>query len=143
MVIIPGVYQLLIRVRHPTSISVGALDVCLFPAGWYVYTGSARGGLTQRISRHLRDDKRMHWHIDYLLSVAESVNAFVLPGRARSECRFHADLSGGEIIVPGFGSSDCHCRSHLAHFKRRPDIKLMPWTLFLREQRRWVSEYLV
>jgi len=49
-----------------------------FPAGWYVYTGSARNGLAQRVGRHLRHNKRKHWHIDYLLAVADRVEAFVL-----------------------------------------------------------------
>lgn len=134
MIIISGLYQLLIRLGQPMRICVGALGDCLFPAGCYVYTGSARRGLTQRISRHLRSHKRVHWHIDYLLAAADSVTVFVLPDLTVSECRLHADLSGGEAVIPGFGSSDCRCRSHLAHFKRRPVIKLMPWERFLRLQ---------
>ena len=136
MTVIPGLYQLLIRLRRPMRIRVGALGECPFPAGWYVYTGSARAGLVQRVSRHLRPDKHLRWHIDYLLASADGVTAFVLPGMRVSECRLHADLFGGRLLIPGFGSSDCRCHSHLAHFRRRPQIELMPWTDFVRKQAR-------
>lgn len=84
--VIPGRYQLLIGLKQPARIRVGALGVCQFPAGWYVYTGSARGGLAQRISRHLRADRRLHWHVDYLLAAADHVEAFFLAGLEVSEC---------------------------------------------------------
>ncbi len=131
--VIPGVYQLRIRLERAQVVTVGALGPCQFPAGWYVYTGSARSGLVQRIARHLRRKKRKHWHIDYLLAVADKVEAFVLPGIAVTECELHAELAGGQVIVPGFGSSDCRCRSHLAWFRRRPEIRLMPWAQFVNQ----------
>ncbi|MBP7936454.1 MAG: DUF123 domain-containing protein [Phycisphaerae bacterium] len=71
---------MLIRLRSAASICVGRLGLCRFPAGWYVYTGSARNGPTQRVGWHLRHDKLKHWHIDYLLAIADRVEAFVLPG---------------------------------------------------------------
>ena len=123
----PGVYQLRIRLRRPKRLRVGALGKRCFPAGWYVYTGSARNGLAQRIRRHLRSRKRRHWHIDYLLAAADGVEAFVLPGAAVTECELHGRLVGGEVIVPGFGSSDCWCRAHLAYFRRKPAIELRTW----------------
>lgn len=128
----PGLYQLRVHLEQPATICVGALGDCRFPAGWYVYTGSARSGLHQRISRHLRHKKRRHWHIDHLLARADHVEAFVLPEAAVTECEQHAALTGGEVVVPGFGSSDCGCRSHLVWFRRRPGIGLMPWGEFTR-----------
>ncbi len=132
MTVTPGTYQLLIRLRRPAMITVGALGRFRFPAGWYVYTGSARNGLEQRIRRHLRRKKRKHWHIDYLLAAADGVEAFVLPGGPTSECELHGRLRGGRVIVPGFGSSDCDCASHLAHFRKRPRIGLLTYAVFLR-----------
>jgi len=45
--------------------------VQMFPKGYYCYTGSARGSgstnLKHRIGRHLKKEKRMFWHIDYVL----------------------------------------------------------------------------
>ena len=135
----PGIYQLQIRLRRPKMVRVGALGRVRFPAGWYVYTGSARSGLEQRISRHLRKRKRKHWHIDCLLAVADGVEAFVLPGSDQSECELHRSLRGGTVPVPGFGSSDCGCRSHLAYFKHRPRIGLLPWEEFVRHPTRSVA----
>ena len=132
MAAIPGVYQLLIGLRRPAVITVGGLGRCRFPAGWYVYTGSAKNGLVQRIRRHLRQDKQQHWHIDYLLAVADGVEAFVLPGTTVSECELHAQLRGGQALVPGFGASDCDCASHLAYFRKRPRIGLLTYAVFLR-----------
>ncbi|MBN1509896.1 MAG: DUF123 domain-containing protein [Sedimentisphaerales bacterium] len=92
----------------------------------------AQCGLAQRIGRHLRHSKRKHWHIDYLLAVADDVEAFVLPGEKLTECELHAQLRGGKVLIPGFGASDCRCEAHLAWFEKRPEIGLTPWRLFIR-----------
>jgi len=130
---VPGVYQLVIRLRRPAVITVGALGCFRFPAGWYVYSGSAKNGLVQRIRRHLRQDKRKHWHIDYLLAATDRVEAFVLPGSAVSECELHGQLQGCQVLVPGFGASDCDCESHLAYIRKRPGIGLMGFTCYPRD----------
>ncbi|MDM8005416.1 MAG: GIY-YIG nuclease family protein [Phycisphaerae bacterium] len=135
MGVIAGVYQLRICLKRPMEILVGAPGRHTFPAGWYVYTGSARHGLVQRVARHLRHHKRTHWHIDYLLAAADHVEAFVLPGGKPTECELHAGLEGGRVLIPGFGASDCHCESHLAWFRKRPEIRLMPWREFIRDCR--------
>ena len=132
MAVIPGVYQLLIHTRRPKTIWVGALGQVGLVAGWYVYTGSARNGLEQRVRRHLRHRKRRHWHIDYLLVVADRVEAFVLPNTDLSECELHARMRG-RVLVPGFGSSDCGCESHLAYFARRPRIALIGWNHLVQD----------
>ena len=64
----PRTYQLAIRIGRPIRIRVGRLGEFEFPAGRYVYTGSARRGLEARVRRHLSRAKRLHWHIDYLLA---------------------------------------------------------------------------
>lgn len=127
--VIPGLYQLRIHLKRPVKVRVGALGRCKFAAGWYVYTGSARNGLDQRIRRHLRRDKKQHWHIDYLLAAADHIEAFVLSDAGLTECELHAVLTGGKVAVPGFGASDCRCPSHLAWFRRSPKIGLIPWEL--------------
>ncbi|MDG6902673.1 MAG: GIY-YIG nuclease family protein [Nitrososphaerota archaeon] len=62
-----GLYQLVIRLKRKQSIGVGRLGRFAFPSGYYVYTGSARRGLESRIARHLRKEKRLRWHVDYVL----------------------------------------------------------------------------
>jgi len=66
-----GCYQLKIKIKQNISLQIGALGVCNFPKGDYVYTGSAMRNLTQRVARHRRKNKKLHWHIDYLLTHPE------------------------------------------------------------------------
>lgn len=125
--VVPGVYQLLVRVRRPLILCVGALGECRFAQGWYVYTGSAKAGLEQRIRRHLQSHKRFHWHIDYLLAVAHRVEVYAHAGEDLAECELHRSLRG-QTPVPGFGSSDCRCAAHLAFFCCRPRLALPRWS---------------
>lgn len=111
-----GIYQLYLRLGEPIRIQVGRLGTFDFLAGCYVYTGSALNGLEQRIARHRRREKRLHWHIDYLLAHAELERVLVFPTRERLECELNRRTmtdAGGQVIVRGFGSSDCRCRTHL------------------------------
>lgn len=115
----PGLYALGLLLPHATEIRVGALGTWPFPAGGYVYVGSARGsgGLAARVRRHLRGGKVRHWHIDYLRAVSRPIALWMAPG-ARDECSWARHLlaqPGAEVIVPGFGASDCACPAHLAH----------------------------
>ncbi len=106
-------YQLHIRLDKATRLKVGKLGTFLFPKGWYIYTGSAKRHLQARISRHLSRDKRMRWHIDYLLA---SPHASVrrVTSTHKEECCLN-QATQGHIVASGFGSSDCtnHCGSHL------------------------------
>jgi len=123
-----GTYALLLRLDKPELIQVGRLGEFTFPAGWYVYVGSARGpgGLAARLARHRRrmaDGKRLRWHVDYLLERARLVEVWSVVSDQRLECewaRVFADAPGGEIPVPRFGSSDCHCPAHLIYFAAHP-----------------------
>ena len=55
----------------------------------------------------------MHWHIDYLLQYAEIKNVYYKESIFREECNITKKFAGILISVPGFGSSDCRCKSHL------------------------------
>jgi Uri superfamily endonuclease len=107
-------YQLRIRIARAKRITVGRLGRFLFPAGKYVYTGSAKRNLDARIRRHLLlgSQKRMHWHIDYLLA-DPAVQIVRVTRSSAEECRLN-QRTRGVVVVPGFGSSDCRrCGSHL------------------------------
>lgn len=102
--------------RH---LRVGRRGVFFFPAGYYLYVGSARGGLRQRIERHLREEKKLRWHIDYLLPHAQLREVWWTTQEERLECLWSSLLSRlpeTHCPVPGFGSSDCRCFSHLFRF---------------------------
>jgi len=106
-------YTLFIRVSSPEKIIVGRLGEFEFAVGEYVYSGSAKRGICARVNRHLRSEKKLRWHIDYLL-VAPAVNITKIRISTLAECQLVAE-SGGEVTVSGFGSSDCTqgCGSHL------------------------------
>jgi Uri superfamily endonuclease len=135
MKVVPGLDQLRICLKQPRTIRISALGSRILPAGWYVYTGSARNGLAQRVGRHLRREKQKHWRIAYLLAVAVKVEASVLPETQRTECSLHRNLTGGKVVVPGFGSTDCGREAHLGWFGKRPGIRLTPWRQFIRDRR--------
>lgn len=116
-----GSYLLLLHLEKHQVLTIGRLGEISFPAGYYVYVGSAMANLSQRLSRHQRGTTTFHWHIDYLRG-ASRVHA-VLPVRAstRLECLLaHAVSTLSEESIPEFGSSDCTCASHLFRFSRDP-----------------------
>lgn len=125
MTVEKGTYALIIAVASETTIAVGKLAEFAFPAGYYIYLGSARGGLFQRVRRHLSKEKRLRWHIDYLLKEVKVVEVWYTLGDERLECRWASaanEMPQAQIIAPGFGSSDCRCPSHLIYFPRRPSF---------------------
>ncbi len=109
-------YQLMIKLDSDISIQVGKLGFFTFPKGYYIYTGSAEKNMNARIERHLKKEKTLRWHIDYLTSHPASEIIDVRRSDIE-ECELN-QLIGGAVIVPKFGSSDCksHCGSHLKYF---------------------------
>lgn len=119
-----GTYILLIAVDGPLSLHVGRLGPMAFPPGYYLYVGSALRNLGHRLARHLRREKRVHWHIDVLLGQAWVEEIWYRPGRERLECawaRALADLPGMTPWGRRFGSSDCRCATHLYYATERPE----------------------
>jgi Uri superfamily endonuclease len=113
-----GTYALLLELQQETEIEVGHLARILFPAGHYIYVGSALGpgGLAARLARHLRHKKRYFWHIDYFLQQARVVDIHTERSGTRLECawaRIVRDMPGTRVVAFGFGASDCNCPSHL------------------------------
>ena len=111
-----GSYQLIVYLPKATALQVGRLGIFLFPAGRYVYTGSALNGLETRLARHQRQNKTLHWHIDYLLRDARIMCIRVFPTPRKIECVLNQKVlrrRGARVVAKGFGSSDCRCPSHL------------------------------
>ena len=94
-----------------------------FKKGYYVYIGSAMNSLVPRLNRHLSDEKKMHWHIDYLLKSPDCHIRDILfnISEERIECALAESISKDGEEIPGFGCSDCSCSSHLIYFKRKRD----------------------
>ena len=104
---------MLIHVPYPVQLSVGELGNLELKAGYYAYVGSALGGLEKRVERHLASDKKIHWHIDYLLTRGRVIDVVQGETKERMECAIAGELAKHLTSVAGFGSSDCTCPSHL------------------------------
>ena len=108
-----GTYILLIELEKDATIKVGALGDIAFKKGHYCYVGSAKGpgGIEARVKRHLRREKRMRWHIDYLLSHARVKEAYYSTEIDEiSAARLLSDIFQP---ISGFGASDSPLKSHL------------------------------
>jgi Uri superfamily endonuclease len=112
-----GIYVLIIEIDKAVGIKVGALGKLTFTKGLYAYVGSAQNNLELRVKRHQSKRKRLFWHIDYLLNnpAAKIVNALYKQSDKTEECKIANLLRPKAEPIPGFGSSDCKCKSHLFH----------------------------
>jgi Uri superfamily endonuclease len=130
-----GAYLLILELPEDTTILVGNHRVIPFQRGSYGYVGSALNGLEQRIRRHLRSQKKLHWHIDYLLSYATITRVFIKENSKREECDLANAFEQTFDTIPGFGCSDCACRAHLffgpadAMIQRANSLQMKPYPL--------------
>jgi Uri superfamily endonuclease len=142
----PGTYALLLKLDKQERITIGKLGTFDFPAGYYLYVGSALGpgGLRARLAHHRRSSEnssganrgqtgqKLHWHIDYLLQRGQLVEVWSVASAERLECKWGQiarRLSGAQVPVQGFGSSDCRCPAHLIYFRARPSRERFERTL--------------
>lgn len=114
-----GCYCLIIKLEKDHEIKIGKLGKIDFEKGYYVYVGSAMNSLESRIKRHLSDEKRLHWHIDYFLKESEIIDVIYNVSDEKVECKLSQYLSGKASSINDFGCSDCKCESHLYYFKNR------------------------
>ena len=108
-------YVLMIKISENCETSVGGLGKILFKKGDYVYIGSAKGCLQSRLRRHLRKEKKIYWHIDYLLKSEKSKVFKVWVIKKSFECettRIFLKYNIVDLVKKGFGSSDCRCLTH-------------------------------
>lgn len=112
-----GIYALLIEVNKTFCTSIGALGEITFAKGLYAYVGSAQNNLELRVARHQRKEKRLFWHVDYLLNdpSAKVVDVYFKAGDKEEECEIASLIAKKAESIVGFGCSDCQCSSHLFH----------------------------
>jgi Uri superfamily endonuclease len=122
-----GTYVLITSVPQMKRIEIGQLGEFDIVPGFYAYVGSAfgSGGLRARIGQHLELTAAPHWHIDYLLQVAEPIEVWFTTATQRLEHHWADILENAfnfRVPIPRFGSSDYHRSraSHLFCSKRRP-----------------------
>ncbi|GAB4504141.1 MAG: GIY-YIG nuclease family protein [Anaerolineales bacterium] len=120
----PGTYILLLQNPLKNNVQIGRWREIEFEAGYYLYVGSAfgPGGVRARVLRHFRSDKSLRWHIDYLRAVTTPLGVWythdVVPHEHAWAGILHSidDLSP----IPGFGCSDCRCKTHLFYTTIEP-----------------------
>lgn len=133
-------YILLIEIEEELLLTIGKLGTFQFKPGFYLYVGSARKNLQARINRHLRYDKKLHWHIDYLLTEGEVTEVILI--EENEECRIANALRGISEVsfpVPGFGSSDCRCPGHLFYIQEQNLWETIP--VHLRNRGFTIKDY--
>ncbi len=118
----PGTYMLVFRVEEEMTVQVGKLGELVLTPGVYVYVGSAHGpgGLGARIERHLRRDKRPHWHIDHVTKHIAPTDVLYITDREKWECAWVQALlrrPGTTVPLKGMGNGDCTAGCP-AHFLR-------------------------
>jgi Uri superfamily endonuclease len=138
----PGIYALILKLNESKTITVGRLGALEMSAGFYVYSGSARGpgGLRGRLSRHIWRQGKFHWHIDYLAvhAVVQGYAYYVLGDKEEvaitTECAWsQALISMPGAVIPAlkFGASDCRsgCPAHLVHYPESSFLISLPEVL--------------
>ena len=126
-----GTYILIASVPQMKRIQIGRLGKFDLVPGFYAYVGSAfgAGGLRARIGHHLESTSAPHWHIDYLLQLAQPREIWYTTADQKLEHHWAELLEKApqfRVQVARFGSSDYHRTrsSHLFYLKRRPPF---PW----------------
>lgn len=121
--VLSGSYALWLSLPHMRWITVGRLGTFRFPAGDYVYLGSAYGpgGLRARVGHHLRLAAKPHWHLDWLRPYGTISAVWYSLAAGDLECAWSqalARLPEASVPAPGFGAADCAhgCPAHLVAF---------------------------
>lgn len=116
-----GDYLLCLFLEQDKDIEVGCRGIMHFPAGHYVYVGSAKRNLQQRMDRHKHLRKKMHWHIDYLRQHTKYIG--IIPIRTSHDWEHELAAAVRDISdwqIDRFGCTDCKCMSHLFGFHENP-----------------------
>lgn len=123
-----GIYVLAIEAKKPFKTGIKKYERLVFQPGWYYYAGSAQKNLRQRLARHIRKDKKIHWHIDHITTVPSNKVEHILllkDAPKEIECElanyFEKQLKL-DSSIQGFGNSDSNCSStHLFYSKKKID----------------------
>ena len=107
-----GIYILELYAKDKFRIDIKKFQNTILKSGFYYYIGSAQKNLSQRIERHFKTDKKIHWHIDHLTANTKVTlkKVYVLPDAPKNLekeiANIFPEVFGGEIFLTGFGNSD-------------------------------------
>jgi len=121
-----GIYVLEIFAKKSFRVNSRKFKDTIFKNGFYYYVGSAQKNLKSRINRHLKKEKNLHWHIDYITAIPANTisNIYLFFEKGKDfECSLVQDLLKNTSLyspVKGFGNSDCSiCDSHLLYAEKQ------------------------
>jgi len=121
-VINKGIYCLIIFLNSSRYIKIGKNRRIHFYKGYYLYVGSALNNLEKRIDRHKSSNKKLHWHIDYLLEHSKIITVKTIETKQKIECVLSKRISNiFHLTIQNFGNSDCNCFTHLYYSKTNPN----------------------
>lgn len=130
-----GTYIIEIYSKRKSDLTLKKFGKISLPEGYYYYSGSAQKNLYARITRHSQKDKKLFWHIDYLLALKsmEFKSIYIFPEKEKLfECTIIKSIEEMQSIihpVKGFGSSDCRkCISHLVYSPKKLDLNMIAST---------------
>ena len=123
-----GTYAIIYECHSGTTQQVGQWGLISLRHGYYIYVGSAfgPGGVSARVSHHLRKARKPHWHIDYLHGFLGPVTVCYTCDHRRLEHRWAEVFLEMDHLssFQGFGCSDCSCHSHLFFTSKNPQSTL-------------------
>jgi len=116
-----GSYIVILHLKRERTIRIGEIGDLRFKKGYYLSVGSAAKDLTQRLERHRRLTKKVHGDVDHLRQHAEWVAGLPIRTADDIDCEIAAAVATiADWPVPGFGSSDCPCATHLFGMNENP-----------------------
>jgi Uri superfamily endonuclease len=80
-------------------------------------------GFAARLPHHLKKNNKPHWHIDYFLREAAITGILVFESDVKEECGIAQTLLSQTQCIPGFGCSDCRCKSHLVFLDKETGME--------------------
>lgn len=137
-----GAYVLIIDLKKTLSFQLNSLGNLSFEKGTWIYIGSAMGNgstsLENRIGRHFRSVKTIHWHIDHLLHSDSKIRCSIWSESVEPiECDIAKSVEQLDDVYPGpkgFGASDCKskCFTHLFQSKIESGIERKIQSIFVK-----------
>ncbi len=123
-----GIYLLEFFTQGSPPLSIKKFSAAALQKGYYYYVGSAQKNFHHRIGRHLRNKKKVHWHIDHLTTNEhfKIKRIFIFPNAPKDfECKLRSNMQTEfkmESPLLGFGNGDCNiCATHLLFRKSKID----------------------
>jgi len=123
-----GIYILELFAKNNLTFNHKKFGHIKLPNGYFYYIGSAQKNLEQRIKRHVKKEKKLHWHIDYLTCKRSTKlkSIFIIKNRKKEyECKLVNEMQKIfylKSLIKNFGNSDCtNCDSHLLYSRNSID----------------------